>query len=106
MAFDATGRRDLDPGDPVRPCRAWRGALAAAALATSGGLALAADAPPPAETLKVPDGWQLAWHDEFDVDGLPDPRKWANDTAFNRTGLVQPRGAVLLGAARRERGRA
>src|SRR5690349_7942 len=33
-----------------------------------------------------PAGWQLAWADEFDMDGLPDPAKWAYDTAANRTG--------------------
>jgi beta-glucanase (GH16 family) len=73
----------------LNPSALLRGALAAAALATTGSLALAADAPPappPRETLKVPDGWQLAWHDEFAVDGLPDPRKWTNDTYFNQKG--------------------
>lgn len=33
-----------------------------------------------------PAGWQLVWADEFEVDGLPDPAKWAYDTAANRTG--------------------
>jgi beta-glucanase (GH16 family) len=46
----------------------------------------AADAPPPAESLKPPAGWTLAWSDEFDVDGLPDPTKWGNDTGFNKPG--------------------
>jgi len=64
----------------------WLGVLRVAALLTTCELAPAADAPPPPETLKVPGGWQLTWHDEFDVDGLPDPRKWANDTAFNEKG--------------------
>ncbi len=64
----------------------WRAALVAAGLTCLAGIALAADAPPPPETLTVPAGWQLAWHDEFDVDGLPDPRKWANDTHFNAKG--------------------
>ena len=60
--------------------------LLAVSLAAMAGAAAAADAPPPPETLKPPPGWQLAWSDEFDVDGLPDPKKWDNDTAFNRPG--------------------
>ena len=31
-------------------------------------------------------GWQLAWHDEFDRDGLPDPTKWDYDTQYNQRG--------------------
>ena len=49
-------------------------------LATS---ALAAE---PAAPVTVPSGWKLVWSDEFDHDGLPDPAKWAYDTAFNRAG--------------------
>ena len=69
----------------ARPSRA---ALLALAFAFAGvaRLAVAADAPPPPETLKPPAGWQLAWSDEFDVDGLPDPKKWGNDTYFNKQG--------------------
>ncbi len=66
--------------------RARRGRLALAALAVLAGTATAADAPPPPETLKPPPGWTLAWGDEFDVDGLPDPKKWAYDTTFNKPG--------------------
>jgi len=58
----------------------------AASLAMLAGFAAAADAPPPPETLKPPPGWQLVWNDEFDVDGLPDPKKWGHDTAFNQKG--------------------
>ena len=65
---------------------ALRFALVAAGFTGLAGIASAADAPPPPETLKPPPGWQLAWSDEFDVDGLPDPKKWANDTAFNKPG--------------------
>ena len=65
-----------------RPSR--RHALVAGLLALAAGLAAAADAP--AEHLRPPDGWQMAWHDEFDVDGLPDPKKWGNDTFFNKKG--------------------
>ena len=41
-----------------------------ASLAALCGIASAADAPPPPETLKPPPDWQLVWSDEFDVDGL------------------------------------
>jgi len=57
-----------------------------ASLAALCGLASAADAPPPPESLAPPPGWQLVWSDEFDIDGLPDPKKWGNDTAFNQKG--------------------
>ena len=60
--------------------------LLAASLASLSALAPAADPPPPSETLKPPAGWTLAWSDEFDVDGLPDPRKWTYDTHFNKPG--------------------
>jgi hypothetical protein len=33
-----------------------------------------------------PAGWKLAWADEFDVDGLPDPGKWDYDTERNKAG--------------------
>ena len=65
---------------------AARSSLLALALAGFACLASAADAPPPAESLVPPAGWQLVWSDEFDVDGLPDARKWGNDTAFNKRG--------------------
>ena len=34
----------------------------------------------------LPAGYSLVWSDEFDLDGLPDPGKWAYDTALNATG--------------------
>ena len=34
----------------------------------------------------VPAGWKLVWADEFDIDGLPDAKKWNDDTAFNQAG--------------------
>lgn len=33
-----------------------------------------------------PEGYQLVWNDEFDVDGLPDPTRWTYDVARNRDG--------------------
>lgn len=48
----------------------------------------AAATPPPAghPPLVMPAGYQLVWADEFDRDGLPDPGKWAYDTAMNKQG--------------------
>ncbi|MFN3668776.1 MAG: family 16 glycosylhydrolase [Brevundimonas sp.] len=34
----------------------------------------------------APDGHRLAWADEFDADGPPDPARWTYDTQANRTG--------------------
>lgn len=31
-------------------------------------------------------GWTLVWSDEFETNGLPDPKKWAFDTDRNRAG--------------------
>lgn len=39
---------------------------------------------PPA--LAVPAGYTLVWSDEFERPGLPDPAKWAYDTARNKLG--------------------
>ena len=36
--------------------------------------------------LVVPAGYGLVWSDEFSVDGLPDPAKWAYDTGRNKAG--------------------
>jgi len=52
----------------------------------AGLLQAAVAAPTPPETLRPPPGWPLRWSDEFDVDGPPDPDKWANDTHHNREG--------------------
>jgi beta-glucanase (GH16 family) len=34
----------------------------------------------------LPEGYRLVWADEFKGSGLPDERKWAYDTAFNKKG--------------------
>ena len=34
----------------------------------------------------IPEGYNLVWSDEFDVDGLPDSSKWNFDTEANETG--------------------
>jgi hypothetical protein len=38
------------------------------------------------EALTLPQGYSLAWSDEFDGEGLPDPAKWAFDTEYNAAG--------------------
>jgi len=38
------------------------------------------------ESLAPPPGYRLVWADEFDVDGLPDPARWAHDTGRNKEG--------------------
>lgn len=38
------------------------------------------------EPLVRPADAKLVWSDEFDVDGLPDPMRWAYDTARNKQG--------------------
>jgi beta-glucanase (GH16 family) len=43
-------------------------------------------APSPAATLAPPAEYRLVWRDEFSGSGLPDARRWAYDTAFNRSG--------------------
>ena len=43
-------------------------------------------APAAAGGLAPPVGYSLVWADEFDRDGLPDPARWAYDTAFNKRG--------------------
>ena len=37
-------------------------------------------------TLAVPEGYRLAWSDEFETPGLPDPAHWSYDTERNRAG--------------------
>jgi beta-glucanase (GH16 family) len=34
----------------------------------------------------APAGYRLVWSDEFNHDGLPDPRRWVYDTEANKTG--------------------
>jgi beta-glucanase (GH16 family) len=38
------------------------------------------------ETFAVPAGYRLVWADEFDTDGLPDPKRWVHDTFRNKEG--------------------
>lgn len=56
---------------------------AVASPARTAAPALRADATP---RMTVPADYTLAWADEFDTDGLPDPARWGFDTALNRTG--------------------
>ncbi|MEO8900775.1 MAG: glycoside hydrolase family 16 protein [Polyangiaceae bacterium] len=36
------------------------------------------------EAITTPAGYQLVWHDEFDVDGAPDPKNWKFEKGFVR----------------------
>lgn len=36
-----------------------------------------------------PSGYKLVWSDEFDRDGVPDPKKWTFETGFIRNGELQ-----------------
>lgn len=65
-----------------RACGAWRAALGAASVVATTALAPSAHA----AAAGVPPAYRLVWADEFEVDGLPDPRKWVNDTAMNKQG--------------------
>ena len=64
----------------------------------------------PAPAAQEP-SWTLAWADEFDTDGPPDPRKWTFETGFVRNDELQwyqpqnaiSRGGLLVIEARRER---
>lgn len=60
-----------------------RAAAAATMLAAALGMA---PAPSPAAPFEVPPGYARVWADEFDRDGLPDPRRWMFDTARNKIG--------------------
>jgi len=53
------------------------GASGASGATGSGGSAGAPD-------ITVPDGYTLVWHDEFDVDGPPDPKNWKFESGFVR----------------------
>jgi len=61
--------------------------------------------------IDVPAGYQLVWHDEFDVDGPPNPANWKFETGFVRNEEAQwyqsnnarVQGGLLSIEARRER---
>ncbi len=42
-----------------------------------------------AAPLRAADEWQLAWSDEFDYEGLPDPTKWGYEEGFVRNHEAQ-----------------
>jgi beta-glucanase (GH16 family) len=44
---------------------------------------------PTATTPAAPDGWQLVWSDEFNIDGKPDPSKWQHEIGFIRNHELQ-----------------
>lgn len=47
---------------------------------------LGADQSSTDEPMRRPADARLVWHDEFDRDGLPDPKHWHYDTSANRQG--------------------
>lgn len=69
------------------------------------------DATKPDDSVRMYPGYRLAWHDEFDKDGAPDPAKWGFETGFVRNEELQwyrPENAfvekgVLVIEGRRER---
>ena len=65
---------------------AWAAAAPLAGALCAASVLSALPAVAHAEPLPVPPGYQLVWADEFDSDGLPDPRKWAYDTGRNKLG--------------------
>lgn len=67
-------------GNSCRVSMAW---LAACLLASSGA---AAHADTSTAALAAPKGYTLVWADDFSNAGLPDPAKWAYDTARNKAG--------------------
>jgi beta-glucanase (GH16 family) len=62
-------------------------------------------------SIDVPAGYKLVWHDEFDVDGPPNPANWKFETGFVRNEEAQwyqpsnasVQGGLLSIEARRER---
>lgn len=64
-----------------------RVALLALALGAAGAAGTAAaQGAESAAPATVPAGYRLVWADEFDTEGLPDPRRWVHDTARNKEG--------------------
>lgn len=66
---------------------------------------------PDASSPKKLPGMKLAWHDEFNIDGKPDPRKWKYESGFVRNQELQwyqaenanCKNGVLLIEGRREK---
>jgi beta-glucanase (GH16 family) len=78
---------------------------------TGGGNGSGANAGGGASDISVPPGYELVWHDEFDVDGAPNPANWKFEKGFARNEEAQwyqPDNAVvkdgmLVIEARKER---
>ena len=88
-----------------------RGALAASALGTASAVGLLDFSTAQAIYLRVPRGYRLAWHDEFNQDGRPNPKNWNYERGFVRNHEAQwyqPQNAIcrdgrLIIEARRQR---
>ena len=64
---------------------AWAALSACGSGSAGAGPQPAAAGPAPAAGAR-PANWKLAWSDEFDTDGLPNPAKWVYDTDRNKLG--------------------
>jgi beta-glucanase (GH16 family) len=62
--------------------------IATACLASASSL-LAAQATPPPVPSTPPAGYTLAWSDEFNVEGAPDPKNWTFENGFVRNQELQ-----------------
>lgn len=62
--------------------------MGAIVMATAGAMA-ADDAPPTSASTTLPPGWKLVWSDEFNYEGLPDPKKWGYEEGFVRNQELQ-----------------
>ncbi|MEP4077812.1 glycoside hydrolase family 16 protein [Haloferula sp.] len=54
--------------------------------------------------LAAPEGWKLVWSDEFEVDGLPDSKKWGYEEGYVRNNELQYYTAKRSENARVEKG--
>ena len=80
--------------------------LLALSLATTTPAALAADPGDPSidEAGGQPAGYRLVWSDEFETEGLPDPKRWVHEVVSNRRGWANEE-LQYYSAARRENSR-
>jgi beta-glucanase (GH16 family) len=73
-------------GSTVTYSATWNGAQGGTFARTASPMVILST-PAAAQTPhQAPPGYALIWSDEFNVDGLPDPGKWAYDTEANATG--------------------
>ena len=66
-----------------------RGALATGTLCAAASVGLLDYSTAGATELRVPRGYRLAWHDEFNRDGRPNPKNWNYEHGFVRNHEAQ-----------------